>query len=304
MAFKIPSGYERFANEVFARFRNLLDKNVFTGIAKLTLREWQSNFATDDEHYLAAHLLDALILRTDPMVDSASQHVVEMVLPKILVKQGLYVSPDIDAFVKSLGDGDIGLGLRFVAVDGNELAPTPGKSGAQLIRHFSRAADINKNLLLRPENMEQLQDDVRVLVFLDDCVGTGTQFGKFSTAYKLEDLAKRHCLIYIPFVAHPKGLTKLNNKYPFLHVTPVEVLGPLSNFFAECPLNPGVWARDRSNSVVDIKAFYSELMARKGVSPEPSFGLNLSLGFSFSTPNNTLKAYFSNQGMWKRLLVR
>ena len=281
-----------------------MDKNVFTGIAKLTLREWQGNFATDEEHYLAAHLLDALIFRTDPMVDSTSQHVVEMVLPKILAENGLYVSSDIDAFVKSLADGDVGLGLRFVAVDGNQLAPTPGKSGAQLIRHFSRAANINRNLLLRPENMELLQDDVRVLVFLDDCVGTGTQFGKFSTAYKLEDLAKQHCLIYIPFVAHLKGLKKLNHKYPFLHVTPVEVLGPQSNFFAESLLNSGVWARDSSNSVADVKAFYSELMARKGVTPEPSFSLNLSLGFSFSTPNNTLKAYFSNQGMWKRLLVR
>ena len=67
MAFKIPTGYERFANEVFARFRNLLDKNVFSGITKLTLREWESNFATDEERYLAAHLLDALILKTDPM---------------------------------------------------------------------------------------------------------------------------------------------------------------------------------------------------------------------------------------------
>jgi hypothetical protein len=304
MAFKIPTGYERFASEVFARFRNLLDKNVFTGITKLTLREWESNFATDEERYLAAHLLDALILRTDPMVASTSQHVVEMVLPTILVELRHYMSQSIDEFVQSLSNGDTDLGLRFVAVDGNLLAAAPGKSGALLIRHFSRATNISKNLLLRPENMAQLQGDVKVLVFLDDCVGTGKQFGKFSTVYKLSELSERHTLIYIPFVAHPTGLEDLNKKYPFLHVTPVEVLGPQSDFFAERPSSPGIWNRDSTNTVADIKAFYSALMTRKGVTREPRFGLNLSLGFSFSTPNNTLKAYFSDQGSWKRLLVR
>mgnify|MGYP001185888906 FL=1 len=304
MAFKIPTGYERFANEVFARFRNLLDKNVFSGITKLTLREWESNFATDEERYLAAHLLDALIFRTDPMVASTSQHVVEMVLPKILIEQRLYASSTIDAFVEALGNGDTALGLRFVAVDGNLLASVPGKSGALLIRHFSRAANIHKNLLWRPENMVQLQDDVRVLVFLDDCVGTGRQFGKFSRVYKLAELSERYTLIYIPFVAHHTGLNDLNQKYPFLHITPVEVLGPQSDFFAECPSSPGIWVRDRSNTVAEIKAFYSALMRRRGVTRSTNFGLNLSLGFSFSTPNNTLKAYFSDQGTWKRLLVR
>lgn len=303
MAFSIPNGYDRFANEVFARFRVLLSKNVFSGITQLTLREWLSNFNGDEEQYLAAHLLDALIYRTDFMVDSASQHVIEMILPTILRKYGLYSSPSIDDFVNSLSVGDLALGLRFVAVDGT-FEKVPGKSGAQLIRQFSRSTGIKKSLLLRPEHMGTLDLSVKTLIFIDDCIGTGGQFKRFCNAYNLSNLANRYTLIYIPLLAHPSGINILNETCPFLHVKPVEILGLGSDFFSECSSRQNIWARDQSNSVIDVKNIYDNLMSRHGVSRESKFSLNLSIGFSFSTPNNTLKAYFSDQGTWKKLLIR
>ncbi len=303
MAFQIPRGYDRFANEVFSRFRILLSRHVFNGITQLTLRDWQSNFVSDEEQYLAAHLLDALMFRTDPMIDSTSQHVIEMVLPKILMENSLYGSPTIDDFMESLAHGDLNLGLRFVAVDGSFEA-TPGKSGAQLIRQFSRSTGVNKNLLLRPENIVSLGNDAKALIFIDDCVGTGRQFDKFCKAYNLVGLKESYKLIYIPFVAHYVGLKFLNKKYPFLCIAPVEELGLASNFFNRSVSDQNIWMRDNSNTVADVKNFYSSLMASRGVRPESKYCLNLSLGFSFSTPNNTLKAYFSNQGSWQRLLVR
>lgn len=303
MAFIIPNGYERFANEVFSRFRLLLSKNVFTGITQLTLREWLSNFTSDEEQYLAAHLLDALIYRTDLMVDSASQHVIEMILPNALKKTGFYYSESIDAFVRSLSSGDLDIGLRFVAVDGT-FEEAPGKSGGQLIRQFSRSTGLNKSFLLRPENIGKLDSSVNSLIFIDDCIGTGSQFKRFCKAYKLYELSNRYNLIYIPLIAHPSGVEKINAAFPSVCIWPVEVLGRGSDFFSEDRSRKGIWWRDQCNSVIDVKNIYSQLMNRHGVSPESKFNLNLSIGFSFSTPNNTLKAYFSAQGTWKKLLVR
>ncbi len=147
MAFKIPTGYERFANEVFARFRNLLDKNVFSGITKFTLREWESNFATDEERDPAAHLLDALDIKTNrPTVASTSQHVVEMVDPTI-DRTGTIRIIDHRCVRAGSANGDTALGLDLWQFGTNLLASVPEKAEHVSIRHFSRAANIHRNLL-------------------------------------------------------------------------------------------------------------------------------------------------------------
>lgn len=303
MAFFIPDEYARFSCEVFDRFKILLSKNIFTGISQLTFRQWLANFQTEEESYLAAHLVDSLILRTDLMLDSTSRHIVEMCLPKILKRHNNYTSPDISSFTRSLSSGDLSLGLRFVAVDGT-FSKAPAKSGATLIRIFSRATGIPKRLLVRPENLTTLPDTVKTLIFLDDCVGTGRQFDGFCDSYQLSTLASRFELVYIPLLGHQQGIDFLNQRHPHVKVYPVEVLGPSCNFFQSSASNLSTWAKDNTNSVGDVQNFYDDLLRRKGVSKESEFCLNLSLAFSFSTPNNTLKAYFSDQGTWNRLLVR
>lgn len=269
----------------------------------LTMRSWLGNFSTDEDQYLAAHLLDALIYRTDAMLDSTSQHVIEMVLPDELKRLGLYNSNSVDQFIEQLVSGDELLGIRFVAVDGS-FEQTPGKSGAQLIRQFYRATKVNKKLLVRPENISKLNNGVKTLVFLDDCLGTGSQFSRFCDYYKLKQLSDKFSLIYLPFVAHSTGLRTLKTGYPFLNLAPVEKLSNENNFFSESKSSKGIWLRDGKNSISDVKKHYRSLLKSKGASGESEYCLNLSLGFYFSTPNNTLKAYFSDQGNWKGLLVR
>lgn len=301
--FYIPNSFARFASQVERRFSVLLQKRVLTGIDMLQLRKWLGNFESDEERYLAAHLLDSLVFRTEKMLASSSNHVLQMLLPNILMRCGQLRSPDLQDFLTTMTCGKTETGIRFVAVDGT-FATRP-KSGGELIRLFSRATDVRNDLLVRPENICELGPAVKVLVFLDDCLGTGTQFKRFSDFYKLHEQVPNRMLIYIPFVAHRRGIHNLREACPALQVYPVEILGPNADFYYEDPKNPGIWNRDKFNSVEAVRKFYGKTLVSCSVSPkENKFCLNLSLCFSISTPNNTLKAFFSQEGSWERLFVR
>lgn len=301
--FHIPRDFARFANQVERRFSVLLQKRVLTGIEILQLRNWRNNFESDEERYLAAHLLDSLVFRTEKMLASSSNHVLQMMLPNILMRCGRLHSPDLHDFLNKMTQGTAETGMRFVPVDG--LFATKPKSGGELVRLFERATGVRDNLLVRPENIHKLGAAVKTLVFLDDCLGTGTQFKKFSDFYKLPQYAPARTLIYIPFVAHREGIEKLRQTCQSVLVCPVEVLGPNADFFYEDPDRAGIWNRDKYNTVEAVRKFYGETLEKRQVSlKEGAFCLNLSLGFNISTPNNTLKAFFSQEGSWERLLVR
>ncbi|HJV74706.1 MAG TPA: hypothetical protein VJ654_10825 [Noviherbaspirillum sp.] len=134
MEFHIPDGFARFASQVERRFAVLLQKRVLTGIDVLQLRKWLNNFESDEERYLAAHLLDSLVLRTDKMLASSSEHVLQMLLPNALISCNRFKVDDLAEFISRMTSGKTETGIRFVAVDGT-FEKTPGKSGAALIGH-------------------------------------------------------------------------------------------------------------------------------------------------------------------------
>jgi hypothetical protein len=303
-AFHIPDVFARFSSQTEKRFDVLIKKRALTGIDVLQLRSWLSNFDTDEGRYLAAHLLDSLVYRSDKMLESSSHHLLQMMLPNVLARCGVYKASDLNSFLERIANGDQKLGIRFVAVDGL-FAPVPGKSGAALIRIFGRATGVPDSLLVRPENIVRLTQDVKALIFLDDCLGTGAQFCTFSEHYALKKMATSRKLIYVPYVAHQSGIDKLGTDFPELIVCPVETLGATADFFAGTSTDPTIWRRDRTNGVAAVRACYRTLLLGRGVNPDESrFCLNLSLAFGISTPNNTLKAFHSTEGKWNRLFTR
>jgi hypothetical protein len=302
--FFIPDLNARFSTMVEKRFDVLIKKRVLQGIEVLQLRNWLGNFQSDEARYLAAQLLDSLVYRSDKMLESSSNHVLQMMLPNVLSHAGEYKASDLHTFLERIVKGDTSLGIRFVVVDGT-FTREPGKSGSTVLRTFGRATGVPDSLFMRPENLSGLGRDVRALVFLDDCLGTGTQFVKYSKHYKLKNQCAMRKLIYVPYVAHEDGIRALHNNFPELIVRPAETLGANSDFFAADPQNPSIWARDKKNSVADVKAFYKRILKDRGVNPnESEFCLNLSLAFSMSAPNNTLKIFHTTEGQWSRLVIR
>ncbi|MGU1097811.1 phosphoribosyltransferase-like protein [Pseudomonas aeruginosa] len=302
MAFHVPDENYDLLSDVLERFRVLLKNGAITGISETKLDRWVANFRSEEEEYLAACMLNRLIYRSQAMIDSSIGHLLHCLLPTYLRGVGLFPHPDIESFLDQLQQDDDSYPIRFIGVDGSRPIDT-GKSGAVIIRQYKRRASISKLLTCRPDKLSALPGHVSCLVFVDDILGTGTQFSKFAREHSLGAKKGLH-IVYCPLVAHDEGLKKLRDECAWLTVLPVETFGHRHSFFCEAENHPGIWSVDGVNSVKDVKEFYDQLSAEKGIPKIGQFDLGLVLGFEHSTPNNTLAMLWASSNDWKELLIR
>ncbi|ODS79127.1 MAG: hypothetical protein ABS39_03920 [Acidovorax sp. SCN 65-28] len=281
----------------------LLRKGIISGIDPIRLNNWLANFVTAEDKYLAGHILNGLTYRSDAMVKSSFQHLMDCELPSLLRGQGNFPFPDLEALYTALREGDLALPIRIVAVDGTFEA-TPGKSGGVMIRQFKRHLNVSKALLCRPERLGELPDTVKVLVFIDDLVGTGKQFKSFAKHYELEVHAKTRCLVYCPLLAFDQGLLKLREALPWLQILPVETLDSSHQFFRGCAAAPQVWGVDSVNTVQDVRDHVSDLCQRNNIPPHTRHCLDLVVAFEHAVPNNSLPMLSIKSAQWQPLFDR
>lgn len=314
MEFHVPDGWERFFEEVRHDTVVLIDRSVLTGIDKLDLDGWLSNFSTPEEQYLAAHLLRALIFRSNPMLKMSCQQIASFILPKLLNKPS---STPLKKFIDDLCNRGNPLKVLFSPVEATkppkdeamEPEKQAGKSGDSILRMFLKEVGVPHNTTIQVDQWHNRKRNVEHLIFLDDMCGTGTQFKSFYENYKLSEIDANKA--YIPLFAHEDGLKELSQSCPDVTVLPVETLTKKHNFFREEP-NSGVdplWALDQSNSVRAVKEFYGSLLERYGIPIKSPFGfgdLGLTVFSSESTHNNGLHTYYTtkNTDKWTPLLKR
>ncbi|KQV96641.1 hypothetical protein [Pelomonas sp. Root1237] len=302
MTFHVAEKHAGLFEQVERRFRLLLSRNVVTGITETQFDKWLSNLVTDEEQYLGARLLENLTFRSEPMVGSAIGHILECILPSELRRSGAAVR-SVDEFVASLRSPGMGRLVRFVEVD-DPKGRTPGKSGALVMRELHRLGGVDKSLTCLPENIGTLPKAVKCLVFVDDMLGTGTQFKAFCDKYKLEQEAANRTLIYCPLAAFHTGLDHLATECPWMKVCPVEQFGEQHRFFRGDANKPEMWAVDQVNTVADVRQFVEDLCKSHGIRAAGDYALELLLGFHHATPNNTLPIMYAQTATWNNLLIR
>lgn len=302
MAFHVAEQHAGLFEGVERRFRLLLSKNVVTGITEMQFDKWLSNLVTEEEQYLGARLLENLTFRSEQMVGSAIAHILECILPSELRRRGVAIS-SVDAFVASLRNPIRDHLVRFVEVD-DPKGKTPGKSGAVVMRELHRLGGVAKTLTCLPENIGKLPSSVKCLVFVDDMLGTGTQFQAYSNTYNLQQEAAKRDLFYCPLAAFSTGLKHLADKCPWIQVCPVEEFGEEHRFFRGMAEKPTIWAVDQVNTVADVRNFVSELCKSHGIHTSGEYALELLVGFHHATPNNTLPIMYAQTPSWHNLLTR
>lgn len=303
MAFHVPSDRRGFYGDVVHRFRHLLHKGIITGIDPIRLNGWLGNFFTDEDKYLAAHLLSRLTYRADAMVKSSFQHLAHCELPCVLRAKRILAFDDLDSFGRILSGDDAATPFRFVAVDGT-FEKTPGKSGAVVIRAFRRHLNVSKLLLCRPERLAELPASVKALIFVDDLVGTGHQFQIFSTHYKLAELTKQRTLVYCPLLAFKSGLTDLAKNLPWLEIHPVETLDEGHQFFHPSYKDETIWGADEANTVLDVRAHVADLCKHNQIPTTTRHTLDLVVAFEHAVPNNSVSMLSMKSARWQPLFDR
>ena len=295
--FYIPDGFSRFASQTKRRFEYLIDSHIIEDIEPIKFRLWWKNFETDEEQYLAAHLIDSLIFRSRKMLESSSHYILHMIVPKILEEANKFNFSDLDDFLTKITNSRP-THIRFLTVEG-PLVTEKGKknmavakSGGTILRQFQKATPIHRSHLLFPSQIPSIPPNIP-LIFIDDCLGTGEQFTEFARANDLFALSSERTLVYIPYIAHIDGIERLKQELPKLIVHPVETLGSASDFFAEKHEAPNIWRRDCANNIGAVKDFYDQTLRKKLVSPNGKYCKKLSHAFGDSVPNNTLKAFYT-----------
>jgi hypothetical protein len=239
MDFHVPEVNHGLLEDVLDRFCVLLEKRAITGIDKTRLDRWIASFRTYEEHYLAACMLNRLIYRSQAIIDSSIDHLLNCLLPTYLRKIDHFPQLDIENFLEVLQLDDTDFPIRIVGVDGSR-AFDAGKSGGVIIRQYKRYAAIPRFLTCRSDALSELSRVVRRLVSVDDMLGTVTQFDKLAKEHALPEKERVH-IVYCPLIAHAGGLKAPKDACPWLIVLPVEVFDHRHNFFSELKDHPDIW---------------------------------------------------------------
>ena len=148
---------------------------------------------------------------------------------------------------------------------------------------------------------------MEAIVFIDDLLGTGTQFvTEFAVPHHLMALGTRTHLIYAPVVAHDDGIQYIRNNVPNVFVTSAETLGASHAIFG----SKGRTFGDGVNSPLSAWKLYSDILSSGGIvldaSERRGFGeLELAFFFEHAAPDNSLPIFWWNRSAnWKPLVYR
>ena len=304
MPFSVPQDHADLSRQVFSRFRSLVNNYAIDIVTATEFDAWRRNFDSDEEKYLAAQMLSAAVIRTQRMNKSGYRQILEAILPSLLRDAGLWNFDYIDEMEAKLSDRTAPISVRFMPVDGQRLDDRPGNSGDAVLREFGQLARIADRYFVRADDAEIWQNPPDLLIFLDDLLGTGSQFTRFATNYGVANLPATTLCAYVPLMAARQGKDAVAQAHPRVTISPVETLQTSAAFFSESASTPGIWARDGHNSVRDVRDFYQNLMTDRRVGLESRHSLELTVLLPGRPPNNTLKAYWFGNDQWAPLLRR
>ncbi|MCS0627873.1 hypothetical protein NX786_00735 [Telluria mixta] len=304
MSFFVPQQYGQFFEEVTQRFRLLIRKGVLSKIDEIVLDKWLSNFVSAQDKYLAARILDGLIFRSEPMLYSSIDQLLQCVLPSQLRQWDAYGATCIEEFLASLKAGESSHPVRFVAIDRSFANEEPGKSGDIIIRHLRQHGQVARTLTCSPEAILSLPESVKVLIFIDDIIGSGKQFKKFAKFHRLDEHAARFRSLYCPMMAYDDGVAAVKLAHPWLSVSPIELLSARHRFYFADPKNANTWAMDRANLLADVREHVNGIALAADIPVATKYSLELLVAFDHSTPNNTLPLLWAHSDKWHPLLTR
>jgi len=287
--FKIPQDGHIYINAIFDRCENLIHNGIWNGIHVTKLRRWLSNFNTDEERYFAACVLDNLIYRSEDQTIAMMKQLLQRTLPDLNRIDPMHLGPESNfEQILKIRTFPIDPKIRLVTV--LRRTDPHSKSSPAIARFMKRKLFVDENFIIKPwEIKEKMKEGIKVFLFIDDFLGTGDQFEKFFIAEMSDALLEDAYFAYVPLTAHFKGIERLQNTYPNLRVTAVEVLDNTHSLFHP----ESLCFQDGTNNPKSAKKFYYSLLNTKNIyidGPERrGFGsFELTYAFSHAVPDNCL----------------
>lgn len=297
--FSLPPNAETYIVTVKDRCMDLIRLNIWNGIKQDDLNRWFANFENELENYFAACILDALIFRSNDQVISLGNELFTKKLPSCLNENGHKFNNyrDLLDLLKSQPTNE----LRLVSVTLKNERPV--KSSNLILRDFKRKIGLNDSWFIYPAEVAiEIKNGVKTFVFIDDFLGTGSQFeGMYKENGFALELSNSNS-IYCPLVAHQTGIEFLNKKCQDVKIVASEFLNKELDVFSFA-FNDGV------NNEKNAKEYYDMLLDKYKfeLPAENKYGFgNLSLAYTFyhSAPDNCLNIIWDNKNGWYPLIKK
>ena len=176
------------------------------------------------------------------------------------------------------------------------------------MRRLQRILQLNQEWMCWPWQASRYVNEVGVdtILFVDDFLGSGTQFVNFFKQWKFDEQHPDIKYFYAPVMAHQHGIDHLASQLPNVHIVPAEILDDSHSFFSQ-----KTWKRLGQGciSADDAKSWYIDFCSSRNIKPDKVsvLGYNemaLTFGFSHATPNNSLPILWNETATWQPLLER
>jgi hypothetical protein len=292
--FQTPQDSDTYVSFIKKRCENLITHQIWSGIDKNILNQWFKNFTTPEEKYFAACILDNLIFRSKEQTEAMIFQLLSRSIPDIFRK----IPPPIQVldFISSLKKSTDPK-IRFVPIINDEDMTQSGFAVSRMLKTMNFC---NKDWIIAPSKISKvLKEGVKVIIFIDDFLGTGHQFDKVGGNLKIDSLSKSHYILYAPLAAHEDGIKRINTSFPNVKVTTSELITKTASVFSSC-------FDDSQNTPEVAKKFYELFLKKKGIKSNSSvdrFNLYIAYAFEHGVPNNSIKILYHKRN-WNQLFNR
>ena len=303
--FGMPRDGDLFIGSIRERCESYIDAGIWAGIDRPQLRIWMNQFSEGPERYFAACILDSLLYRTTPQTVALLEQLFQRSLPDLARKNELMPGKEdlwLECLMCDSSSGDPGIRIVPVVKDNDR----PTKSALLIARMYKQHLRIDERFVIWHWDIPKArQSGASAFLFVDDFLGTGSQFMRFTSRFEIPSTLAGAIAIYAPFVAHDAGIKKLTDEAKWLHICWAERLSASYNLFSESSLV----FNDGANSPEAAKEFYLEILHRKQLQIDKIYiygygGLALTYVFEHATPNNNIPLLWHKDNYWEPLFRR
>jgi hypothetical protein len=271
-------------------------------------RLWLENFNQSEKEH-AVHLLNGFLYYSVELMDQMFRSAFQSL--------SSYLYSDGDSFLSFQTKWRLFVESVIVTYVSGEI-PNPADSGLTFARKARQVLEINEGRIMNPEEaIRRLMDKPGAVLFVDDFVGSGSQFLATWTRQvevsehsrvSFERLATLRGaeFYYCPLICTEYGYRNLTRACPAVRVTPAHLL---SHRYSVLDSDSMMWPSHLRATAAD---FVKSASQRAGIPDSYGatddwrgfHGLGLALALGDSVPDATLPIFHWEKNGWKPLIRR
>lgn len=305
--FSEENGIQFFENIVTST-RTLIESGLWQGINLRKFENWIAYFTTDQEKVLCGLILESLVFRSKEQTQALLSNIVEKSIPQLIQNTHPEISRNLYSILTNKYPREYKDVIKIVPVIKNNDPPT--KSGPLVARLYNKEIGVNDKFMEWPWNLKNLGVETKIVIFIDDFVGTGDQFLEFFNlffsdynSYKSNDFE----LIYAPLGACKVGLDKIRKFIPGIKICQSEIISEENKFFSGLNLRYKNIDNDTINELINT---YNNFLNKFGLGKllkkygNGYGGLELTYAYAHGTPNATLPILWASSEQYESIFSR